>query len=137
CAPSPSTPSGASRKPSRMAESISIFGGGSWGTALAWLLGGKGHPVTLFCRREEPAGAIEAARENARYLPGLALPPCVRATAALEEAAASASFAVLALPTQELRGVALELRDRLRPGAGLVLACKGLELGTGLRPSEV
>lgn len=120
-----------------MAESISIFGGGSWGTALAWLLGGKGHPVTLFCRREEQAAAVEAARENARYLPGLALPPCVRATAALEEAAASASFAVLALPTQELRSVAQNLRDRLRPGAALVLACKGLELGTGLRPSEV
>ncbi|MGB4301141.1 MAG: hypothetical protein WBJ35_04720, partial [Acetomicrobium sp.] len=32
-------------------KKISVFGAGSWGTALANLLGENGYSVTLWCRR--------------------------------------------------------------------------------------
>ena len=35
--------------------SIGILGAGSWGTALAVLLGNKGHQVALWSHREEAA----------------------------------------------------------------------------------
>ena len=46
---------------------ISVIGGGSWGTALAALLGGKGYEVALLVRDEELACAINTQHENSRY----------------------------------------------------------------------
>jgi len=45
-------------------ENVSVFGAGSWGTALASLLGQNGHNVTLWCRRADQARAINVTGEN-------------------------------------------------------------------------
>jgi glycerol-3-phosphate dehydrogenase (NAD(P)+) len=120
-----------------MPDRIAVFGAGSWGTALAWLLGSQGRSVALWCRREEQAAAIRAAGTNDRYLPGLHLPPCIAATSDVGAASEGTSLAVLALPTTALRGLARRLRDLLPAGCAVVLACKGLEPDTGLRVSEI
>ena len=69
-----------------MAE-ITIFGGGSWGTALAVSAAKSGHSVLLWCRRAEQARAINAASRNPDYLQSVALPETVTSTADPEEAA--------------------------------------------------
>ncbi len=115
---------------------IAVVGGGSWGTALAWLLARRGHPVTLVCRGPDQAKAIRAEGRNSRYLPDLPLPEGIRAVAD-PDAARPATIWVIAVPTQCLRKVVAVLRDRVAPTAWLVLASKGLETGTGLRVSEV
>ena len=63
-----------------MTLNVAVLGAGSWGTALAKLLADKGHAVRLWARNAEQAAAIEAARENRRYLAGFALPPTLHAT---------------------------------------------------------
>ena len=53
---------------------ICVLGAGAWGTALAVNAAGR-HPVSLWARDAAQVQAMAAARENARYLPGVALPP--------------------------------------------------------------
>ncbi|HMB87128.1 MAG TPA: glycerol-3-phosphate dehydrogenase, partial [Methylomirabilota bacterium] len=60
---------------------VAVLGAGSWGTALAIHLGRLGVPVRLWARDPALADAMRAARENARYLPGLALPDAATITA--------------------------------------------------------
>ena len=55
-----------------------VIGAGSWGTAVAVLLARGGLDVQLGTRTGEQAAEINAARENARYLPGVELPGSLR-----------------------------------------------------------
>lgn len=116
---------------------IAVLGGGSWGTALAWLLGEKGLAVRLWVRDPEQAARIAAARRNERYLPETPLPPSVTLTADLAAGLAGAELAVLAVPAQAVRETLRSGRGLLPPGAGIVLAAKGLERGTARRLTEV
>ena len=47
---------------------ITVFGGGSWGTALAHLLASEGRDVLLWCRSAEQARAITLTGRNPRHL---------------------------------------------------------------------
>lgn len=114
-----------------------VVGSGSWGTALAVLLGKKGYPVTLWARRPELARAIEQERENSQYLPGVKLPETVVATSEVGQALAGCEAVVLAIPSAGVREVLTQIRGLLDPDVLLVHAGKGLESETGLRGSEV
>ena len=59
-----------------------IVGAGSWGISLAVVLARAGLEVELGCRTAEQAEELAPRRENARYLPGVALPDGVRVDAA-------------------------------------------------------
>ena len=118
-----------------------ILGSGSWGTALAILLGKKGFPVTLWGLPEEAAALIRD-RENAQYLPGAPLPDTVSPTSDLDQALSSSEAVVVAIPSAAVRQVASRLAGRLDAHPELVEgllvnAGKGLESDTGLRGSEV
>ncbi len=114
-----------------------VLGAGSWGTTFAQVLTDAGTPVTLWCRRAELAGAINAGHESPAYLPGIALPAAIRATADLPEALSGAEIVALAVPSQSLRQLLTNWRDLLPPGALLVSLIKGIELGSGSRMTEV
>lgn len=121
---------------------IAVFGAGAWGTALAVHAAGR-HPVMLWARDPAQVEAIRAARLNERYLPGVALPLAIEATADLDAACrwlaeGPESLAVLATSVAGMRPVLGELAGRLRPGvAGLVWLCKGIEAGSGALPHLV
>lgn len=116
---------------------IAVIGAGSWGTALAWLLGGKGLPVRLWARDPDAIRRLTAKRENVRYLPGLRLPDTVSPTADLPESVAGAAWVIVAVPVVAVRGVLRQLSPHLTPNISLLLAAKGLEAGTGRRLSQV
>ena len=58
-----------------MIDSVAILGAGAWGTALAvHLARARESPgVRLWARDAAQASALAATRENARYLPGVAV----------------------------------------------------------------
>ena len=107
---------------------ITIMGGGSWGTALAHLLAGKGHDTTMLIRDPELARSIAEQRENYRYLPGLTLAKGIRATINPEEALRDAELLIGAVPCQSWREALRGLKPFLRPRTIIVCASKGVEI---------
>ena len=113
---------------------VSVLGAGAFGTGLAMALAGRGKPVHIWAR---DAATIAQMRENrtAPRLPGVTLPPEIRPTAQMSEAA-QVPVLLLAVPTQGLRGLVTQYRDQLA-GRVLVACCKGVERGTGLLPTDI
>ncbi len=103
-----------------------VIGGGAWGTALAATLAGNG-PVTLWAREAHVVAAINAARENTLFLPGITLPAGITATADLAELA-ECDIILVVVPAQHLRAV---LGQAAIPAATPLLLCaKGIEAGS-------
>jgi glycerol-3-phosphate dehydrogenase (NAD(P)+) len=114
-------------------ETVSVIGGGAWGTALAQAAAMAGRAVTLVVRNPDQAEAINASRSNAAALPGQALLPGVRASGTVE----SADIVILAVPAQATRTLLSGLDPALMAGKPIVLSAKGLETGTLARQSEI
>ena len=114
-----------------------VMGGGSWGTTFAQVLSDAGTQTVLWCRRQEVAEIINASGRNRDYLPDVALPDSLRATADPQQALAGAEVVVLAVPAQTLRRNLTQWVDLIPRGALLVSLMKGIELDTGKRMSEV
>jgi glycerol-3-phosphate dehydrogenase (NAD(P)+) len=120
-----------------MASTTAVMGAGAWGTALAKLLADAGGEVTLWARRSEVAAEINASRRNPDYMPGVELPPGVRATGDPDEALSGASTVLLAVPAQMMRTNLEHWKSLLANGATLVSTAKGIELGSLMRMSQV
>ncbi len=114
-----------------------VVGGGSWGTALASLLARKNIPVTLWARESEVVDGVNRDSVNPLFLPGVPLPPSLRATDDLGSALTAAEVVVNAVPTQFIRSVFEPHRGLLEGPSLLVSVSKGVEVGTLLTPSEV
>jgi glycerol-3-phosphate dehydrogenase (NAD(P)+) len=119
-------------------ESISIIGGGGWGTALAVMIAKNGHTVRWWVRRQALAETLDRERVNHQYLPGIAIPKSIIITSQLPEAA-KADVVLFVTPSTALREVveSLSATASLRSDTILISAVKGLEHGTGLRMSEI
>lgn len=119
---------------------FAVIGAGAWGTAIAAHLARRGQVATLVTRRSEHALAMQLARENRDYLPGIKLPENLTVTSDLAAGLHGADVVLVASPSHALRAwgeqikVELASAERLRLLISLV---KGLEVGTHLRPSEV
>jgi glycerol-3-phosphate dehydrogenase (NAD(P)+) len=113
---------------------LAVLGAGAWGTALALQAVRAGLAVTLWARDPARVATIAAARENARYLPGVALPAGLAVTADLAVALQGAEAAILAIPAQHLRAFLAGLPGEAPP---LVLAAKGVEQSSLLLPLEL
>ncbi len=106
---------------------IVVLGAGAWGTAVA--ISAAAHParhtVRLWARDPGQVAALQAARENARYLPGIAFPPGLAvAGGAPAPLLADAELVILGTPMAALRGLLAPLRACRVPVAWL---CKGFE----------
>lgn len=116
---------------------IAVVGGGAWGTALASVTARKGLPTRLYARDPETVEAVNVRHENARYLPGIALPPQLTATTSLAEASEGAEIVLMVVPAQILRTVAGDLVPLLAADVPLVLCSKGIEASTGAFGSAI
>jgi glycerol-3-phosphate dehydrogenase (NAD(P)+) len=112
---------------------LAVLGAGAWGTALGVVLAAR-HRVTLWARDPGQAAAMRAARCNARYLPGVALPQALELTAELPRSVADAELLIAAVPVAALRELCARLSSSRAP---LVWACKGFEQGSGLLPHQI
>jgi glycerol-3-phosphate dehydrogenase (NAD(P)+) len=112
-----------------------VIGAGSFGTALAVLLCRGGLRTTLQTRTAEQARALEAARENGAYLPGVELPAQLRVEAATA-GVARADYVFLAVPSGGLDGVIGGLAGAgLGARAAVVSVAKGLVPPRGTPPT--
>ena len=117
-------------------EHIGVIGAGAWGSALALAAARAGRRVTLQAHEPETAEAVNTARENRDFLPGVTLPPAIIATTELGDL--SDADAVLAVaPAQHLRSVLKAFAPHHRAGRAVVLCAKGIERDTLKLMSEV
>jgi glycerol-3-phosphate dehydrogenase (NAD(P)+) len=112
--------------------SISVLGGGAFGTALAIALSGDGSEVSLWSRDRLDAGRMRETRMSGKALPGLNLP----ASLTIARDIPKADIALVAVPAQRVRAFLEENGERLMDCA-IVSCAKGVERGTGLGPVDV
>lgn len=122
---------------------VAVLGSGSWGTTFAKIVAdaartsGSGTTVTLWGRNPDTMAQMAATGRNERYFPGIDLPSTLNYTSDLATAVRGADIVVLAIPAQALRSQLTSIVPLLTEDAILVSLAKGLEMGTGLRMSEV
>lgn len=117
---------------------IAVVGAGSWGTALAQVLGRGGtHEVAVWTRHRDVAEVMTATRHNPSYLSEITLEPAVAITAALPDALRGAGIVLLTVPTHAMREVVSAAMPHLEGGAVIVSAAKGFEADSGLTMTAV
>ncbi len=119
----------------RSFPSIAIIGSGSFGTALAYLLGERCERVTMIGRDNHVAQEINAKHQNPKYLSGVQLHDHVKASTNLAEAA-NHHLIIFSVPTSATRSTAQELAA-IGTTAALVSSAKGIERNTGDRMSQI
>ena len=112
---------------SARASKVAVLGAGAWGTALGKLLAEKGDEVVVWSRRSDLCAHINAARENAHYLPGVKLPALLTASDDLSRALDGASMVVFVVPSHATRAVAKLAAPLIGEGVLIVSATKGIE----------
>ncbi len=114
---------------------IGVIGGGAWGTALA-ALAAEGGDAMLWARNADVVADVNGRHCNSLYLPDIALPANLRATADLADLAACDAL-LLAMPAQTLRAFARQIGERIGANKPLVLTAKGIEIASGALLGQV
>lgn len=120
-----------------MNKTVAVIGAGSWGTALAHLVGRKGFPVVMWAWEREVADGINITHKNPLYLNDVRLPDKVRATCEIGEALSRSKIILSAVPSQALRLVWNKAKPHIEGGSVVVSCTKGIEAGSLKFMSEV
>jgi glycerol-3-phosphate dehydrogenase (NAD(P)+) len=113
-----------------MQDKIAVIGAGSWGTALASLLGSSGYKVTLYAFEDEVIKGVNEKNENPLFLQGIKLSANVSAKSFSDISTMTEKHIVWAVPTQFSRRVAEANREALK-SKDIIIATKGIEIATG------
>jgi glycerol-3-phosphate dehydrogenase (NAD(P)+) len=116
---------------------VAVLGSGTFGTALASILGAKDYDVVIWSRHQDLADDITHKHLNTRYFPDLPLPEKVRASTDIEAILKDAEMVVLAVPAQQFTSVLREYGRILPINTPIVSAAKGIEEGTLRLVSEI
>ncbi len=121
----------------KAAAAAAILGAGAWGTTIAVTLARAGRPTTLCVRRPAQLQALQAASENANYLPGVTFPEQLAITDRWAAVLERAQIVVMAIPSSFARAAVSGVARAIRPGAIAVSATKGIEERTLLTMSAM
>jgi glycerol-3-phosphate dehydrogenase (NAD(P)+) len=106
---------------------IAVIGAGAWGTALAAHAARFGHDVRLWAREDDVVRDVNEHHENRPLLPGVSLPPSIRASTNAAEVLAGAELVLLVPPSAFLRSVASSIAQHVPADARVAIATKGIE----------
>jgi len=119
-------------------QRVSVWGAGSWGTALAMVLAKHGRHVDLIAFSQADADTLEQDRENTRFLKGLAFPDSLHVVgqdnAELDNVLTLSQATVLAVPCAAAEDVLNKLKPYNHP---IIAACKGINPETAERVDEL
>lgn len=116
---------------------VSVFGAGSWGTALAQQMARRGLDVRVWAREPEVAEGINRDHRNPLFLSDLELHPGLIADSDLELVARHSDVWIWVVPVQFSRPVMDTLSGFLRPEVVVVSSSKGIESSTLKRMDEI
>ncbi|MBV7435447.1 NAD(P)-dependent glycerol-3-phosphate dehydrogenase [Cardiobacteriaceae bacterium TAE3-ERU3] len=117
-------------------QRIAVLGAGSWGTALALQLARNQHDVTLWGHRAEHISALQNARENTHYLPGIPFPDNLHVSSDLVQSITDNDVILAVVPSHAFADLLKAVKPHLgkRP---FMWAIKGFEAGSGRLLSDV
>ncbi len=118
-------------------KKATVFGAGSFGTAIATVLTANFDEVVLWGRDAKLIAQLNAEHENVGYLPGLKLPTKIRGTTDLEDAARDAELIVVATPSQATRDFLSKGAKLLPQHVPIISVAKGIENETLATMTEV
>ncbi len=116
---------------------VGIIGAGSWGIALAVLLNGNGHKVTVWSALPDEIDMLSKEREHKQKLPGVKLPESIDFSKDLESSVKNNELLVLAVPSPFVRSTAAKMKQFVNDGQVIVSVAKGIEEETLMTLSEV
>jgi len=116
---------------------VAVIGAGSWGTALAQVLGESGAQVCMWARKQEVADAITNEHRNPRYLSDSVLHEAIVASTSMQQVLEGAQAVVVVTPSSMLREFAEQMKPYLAADTPIVIASKGVEEGTALLPMDI
>jgi glycerol-3-phosphate dehydrogenase (NAD(P)+) len=108
-----------------MAAKVTVFGAGSWGTALAILIARNGFETTLWGHDPAHMATLRRERRNGRFLPDADFPDALSVSDDIRAAAAVADIRLVAVPSHAFREALSALQSP--PGRRLAWATKGLD----------
>ncbi len=122
-----------------MQKKIGVIGAGSWGIALAYLLSGNGHDVTVWSRSQNSVDKLRAYHGNEDKLPGVKLPDDVKYTCSMEDAVSGKDILVLVVPSSSVRETVKLMAPFIdTEGDQIIVNCtKGIEESTLMLMSDV
>ncbi len=121
---------------------IGILGAGSWAIALAVLLDGKKHDVTLWEYDQKSADLILEHREHPVKLPGVHIPESVKISTSMIDAVNESELVVIAVPAQFVRSTMKAVASQIDSSVisavnGWVIVAKGIENDTNALLTDV
>ncbi len=116
---------------------VSVIGAGSWGTALAVLLDGNGHDVTLWSYLDSEVEMLRKEREQKEKLPGVFISEKMYITGDLKDAIVGKDVVVLAVPSNVVRSTAAMCAPFVSKGQIFVDVAKGIEENTLLTMTQI
>jgi len=108
---------------------IAVLGAGSWGTALALHLARNHNRVRLWGRDKAQMNRMQLSRCNARYLPDIAFPDNVFASADLQQTLEGVRDVLVSVPSHAFRATLQAMKPLVHKDIRLVWATKGFEHG--------
>ncbi len=118
-------------------QKISVYGAGSWGTALALQLARNGIEVLLWDFNPEHIAAYDKARENTGFLPGFPFPDNLKCSGSIDDLVQHSHDQLIVIPSHGFRDLLKQLKPKLSKQHTIVWATKGLEVGSGKLLHEV
>lgn len=118
-------------------DRCAVIGAGSWGTALALLLAGKGLEVRIWSGESDHIKELQRDRENRRFVPGHPFPASLSASDDLPWALDKADCVVMAIPSHGFRAVYQQVYPLLPEGIAVVSVAKGIELESGMTMTDI
>lgn len=116
---------------------VTVFGTGSFGTALANVLAENGHQVLMWGKNEHTVSEINEQHMNSKYLKQAKLDVSIEATLDINKATHFSEIYLMALPTKAMREVATEIDALLSSKKTFIHVAKGIENDTFKRVSEM
>lgn len=109
---------------------IGILGAGGWGSALANLLAGNGHEVTVWSIDQKEVAMLREFHEQRDRLPGVILDSSIEYTTEAKAAVLGQDMIVCAVPSPFVRSTAKSIASFVTKGQLIVNVSKGIEEST-------
>lgn len=114
-----------------MTSKISVFGAGSWGTALAIQAARNGNQTLLWGHDPEHIKNLAQDGQNKRYLAGLTFPEALKVTDDIKTAAQFSDILLISVPSHAFKETLQKIKPFVTKNVKIAWASKGFDPDTG------